>query len=252
MPNWCYNSATITGPKEDLAKFVKAISSPIDEETRDDYDLTLIYPTPKKLVETTAGFYSAKPNENWAKMLAEGEMTQEWHDELVRHNAEGYAKDQANLAKYGYKNWYEWNIAHWGTKWAPRVEYFDFHRDENDEQWRVELRYETAWSPPSGLLLEISRQFPTLTFFTTFDEESQAYVGCEIFEDGNIFDCYLEPGSGMVPGDLNERWEAIQTKFSNHDDDAFQDLLDWQCDVRDVTERLALAKYEDWSSSLSR
>lgn len=254
MPNWCYNSATISGPKEDLDKFVQAISSPIDEEVRDDYDLTLPYPTPQELKDTKAGFYFPEPHENWKRMLADGEVTQEWYDELVRNNAEGYAKDQANVAKYGYKNWYDWNIAHWGTKWAPRVEHFDYNNDHYDGDWRVELRYETAWAPPSGLILELSRQFPTLTFHTTFDEESQAYVGCEIFENGHMFDGYLEPGSASVPSELNERYEAIQEKFRNGDpdDDAFQDLLDWQCDAKDVTEDLALTKYNDWASSLSR
>lgn len=240
MPNWCYNSATISGSKQDLDKFVQAIT--VEEG---NYDLTLPYPTPQELVETTAGFYSAEPNSNWAQLLADGEITQEWHDELVQKNAEGYAKDQANLAKYGYKNWYDWNCAHWGTKWAPRVEDFDFHNDATDGQWRVEIRYETAWAPPTGLLVKLSELFPTLTFHTTFDEESQAYVGCEIFENGEIFEGYLEPHQTNLPEGFPERWEAIQAKFQNDDDDAFQDLLDFQSDLKDVAELIALRQQEE-------
>lgn len=249
MPNWCYNSATISGPKEDLVKFVKAISSPIDEETREDYDLTLPFPTPKELVETTAGHYTAEPNSNWAKLLANGEITQEWHDELVRNNAEGYAKDQANLAKYGYKNWYDWNIDNWGTKWSPRVEDFDLHDDATDGQWRVEVRYETAWAPPTKLIAKLSELFPTLKFYTTFDEESQAFVGCEIFTEGQVFGTYFEPCGKDLPEGFAERWEAIRAKFENDDDDAFQDLLDFQSDLTDVAELEAERLYEEYLTS---
>lgn len=245
MPNWCYNSATITGPKQDLVKFVRAISSPNDEEIREDYDLTLPFPTPKELVETSASFFTAEPNSEWAERLAEGKMTQEWYDELVRNNAEGYAKHQANLAKYGYKDWYDWNIANWGTKWAPRVEDFDFNDDATDGQWRVEIRYDTAWAPPTKLMAKLSKLFPTLMFHTTFDEESQAFIGCEIFVNGEVFGSCFDPWMDELPGDFVERWDAIQAKFENGDpdDDAFQDLLDWQSDLKDVAEIRALDSY---------
>ena len=214
--------------------------------------MTLPFPTPKELVETTAGFYSAEPNENWTNLLAKGEITQEWYDELVQKNAEGYAKDQANLAKYGYKNWYDWNIANWGTKWSPRVEDFDYDNDAVDGQWRVEIRYETAWAPPTKLLQTLSRLFPTLTFHTTFDEESQAFVGCEIFVNGNVYEEYFEPGQDDLPGDFSKRWDAIQAKFENDDDDAFQDLLDWQSDLKDVAETRALAQLEEYFTAVSK
>lgn len=251
MPNWCYNSATITGPKEDLDKFVQAITvtNPADG---DEYDLTLPFPTPQELQDTTSSYFTIEPNENWAKMLAEGKMSQEWYDQLVRNNAEGYAKQQANLAKYGYKDWYDWNIDNWGTKWAPRVEDFDYSDGVDGYGARIEMRYDTAWSPPSKLIQALSGLFPTLKFHTTFDEESQAYVGCEIFENGLMFEGYMEPGTASVPSELSKRWEAIQAKFENDDDDAFQDLLDWQCDAKDVTEDLALAKHKVWKGSLSR
>lgn len=238
MPNWCYNSATISGPKQDLDKFVQAITV-----SQGEYDLTLPFPTPNELVETTAGHYTAEPNANWAKLLANGEITQEWHDELVRKNAEGYAKDQANLAEYGYKNWYDWNIDNWGTKWSPRVEDFDFHEDTVDGQWRVEVRYDTAWAPPTKLMMRLSTLFPTLTFHTTFDEESQAFVGCEIFVNGEIFDSCFEPAGKNLPEGFAERWDAIRVKFENDDDDAFQDLLDYQSDLRDIAETEALDNY---------
>lgn len=237
-----------------MGKFIQAISSPNDEEPREDYDLTLPFPTPKELVETTAGFFTAKPNENWAKHLADGTITQEWHDELVRNNAEGYIKNQENLIKYGHKDWYDWNIANWGTKWSPRVEDLDYSDGVDGYGACIDLRYETAWAPPTKLLQTLSRLFPTLKFHTTFDEESQAFVGCEIFMNGNVYGEYFEPGRDDLPGDFSKRWDAIQAKFENGDpdDDAFQDLLDWQCDLKDVAETRALAQLAEYFTAVSK
>lgn len=63
------------------------------------------------------------------------------------HGPEQEARDkkQAEMVrKYGYKSWYDWNVANWGTKWdlceptLTRV-------DDNT----VEISAETAWSPPT-------------------------------------------------------------------------------------------------------
>ena len=55
-------------------------------------------------------------------------------------------KKQADMiAKYGYKSWYDWNIAHWGTKW----DLCDVVLNRIDEN-TVEIHAETAWSPPTN------------------------------------------------------------------------------------------------------
>ena len=47
------------------------------------------------------------------------------------------------------ENWYEWNVANWGTKWDVNI---DIEYDQmvrlNDET--LEFRFDTAWSPPTG------------------------------------------------------------------------------------------------------
>jgi hypothetical protein len=65
--------------------------------------------------------------------------------ELLDTVAQFGANDQekANLEKYGYASWYDWNIAHWGTKW-------DFALDcvENPDPNTVTASFDSAWSPP--------------------------------------------------------------------------------------------------------
>lgn len=249
MPNWAYNNMTVQGPNEDLERFLEAIRLPENDGATTsmgadagNYDLALLYPTPKELAETTSGYYTAEPHPNWAVSLAEGKMTQEWYDELVRTNAEGYKRDQENLAKYGYKNWYDWNCDNWGTKWSPRVEQVEFM----PEHKQIAMYYETAWCPASGLIRKISELFPTLLFTVSYEEESDAFIGCEMFHQGRLVGKDYDP---YAIDELPERFrqdvaDAQAKVIQSHSDDpdsddwvdARIDLTDLYHDVRDYVE----------------
>lgn len=243
MPNWCYNDITIHGPADDLQRFMDAVTLPENDgaktsmgEDAGDYDFSLLYPTPKELADTTAGFFSPEPHPNWAVMLAKGEMTQEWHDELVRNNAEGWQKFQDNIAKYGYKDWYDWNCDNWGTKWSPRIDSLALDAANN----AIQGRYDTAWSPATGLLTKISEQFPSLIFKVTFEEESNAFIGSEIFFQGNVFEVSYDPAN---PEGYPEQFKEQVTKVLNtlrendwdFDSDEYHAYLDLQSVLRDAT-----------------
>jgi hypothetical protein len=207
MPNWCYNYLTVEGERTELDRFVEAV-------TLNDggYDLSLIFPTPQELAETPALF---------------GVETE---------------KQQDNLAKYGYKDWYDWNCANWGTKWSPFVEDFEY---ETDSPFiRVEARFDTAWCPSTGLMKEISRQFPTLVFEVTSDEESQAFVCCEIFSAGEMVSVSFDPFAfDELPEviadrmrEAHDRWEKECEAGSDSDDynGAWLDWLDACQELREI------------------
>lgn len=189
MPNWCYQNLTVRGDKEEIKRFCDAI------RLDDRLSLNHLYPTPQELIDTDAGHFTAEPNPNWKNLLANKEITQEWYDELVQRNAEGYAKNQENIAKYGYGDWYDWNCAKWGTKWgACEVSITDV----GDEFCNI--KYESAWSPASGLIAKISSLFPKLMFSITFTEESDAFAGVEVFVNGEIIGEYvMEPELDELP-----------------------------------------------------
>jgi hypothetical protein len=44
-------------------------------------------------------------------------------------------------------NWYDWNLAHWGTKW----DVLPFSFDIQEEQGTIWMSFETAWGPPLNL-----------------------------------------------------------------------------------------------------
>ncbi len=112
MPNWCSNGITLR--HADPAMIDRVMNGK-------DGLLMEFIPTPQELVDTVAGFM--------------GEDKRAAHEAQMKNNIE----------KYGYKDWYDWNIAHWGTKWDVSLDSVN-RVDANT----VEASFESAWSPPTG------------------------------------------------------------------------------------------------------
>ena len=124
------------------------------------------------------------------------------------HGPEQVARDKKKKAmqdKYGYESWYEWNIAHWGTKW----DLCDVGINRIDDN-TIEVNCQTAWSPP------------THAFETMIDrgyEVRALYVGegCEyagIWDNGQ--DDYYNTTDGSkdaarkLPKELDETFNIVE------------------------------------------
>ena len=83
---------------------------------------------------------------------------------------------QAEREKYGDKNWYDWSIEHWGTKWDCRDTYINGNRVE----------FTTAWDFPLGAMKALAKKVGTI--FCIYADENVGYNcgGCFIKEDGSI------------------------------------------------------------------
>ena len=80
MPNWCSNTITIRGEKEDIDRFESFLNEGGGKEW-----FTFFRPLPNELEDTTASF------------------TAEQNQELIE--------------KYGHSDWYSWSVENWGCKW---------------------------------------------------------------------------------------------------------------------------------------
>ena len=77
-----------------------------------------------------------------------------------------------NTKRYGYKDWYDWSIANWGTKWnASETRVFD-----------KGIQFDTAWSCPVSLLKELSKHTPIVVSFA--DEDTGSNYGIYEFNNG--------------------------------------------------------------------
>ena len=129
MPNNITNILEVKGPKEDVAAFKKKVCHYIkDEEGKRKlvFDFETTVPIPKELNVEDSSDPKMKPIY------------------------------EANLKKYGYKDWY-WNAYGFG-KPTPIQNGYRF-------------RFDTAWSPPSSWLETTARLFPSLEFKDAWIDE---------------------------------------------------------------------------------
>ena len=155
MPNWCTNHITLR----------HADPAMIDRVIKAQEGLLMEFiPTPQALIETVAG--------------SVGE------DKAAAHEAQM----KSNIELYGYKDWYDWNIANWGTKWD-----FNLEICEREDANTVNASFDSAWAPPC-----------------------QAYE--KLIEMGfHVKAYYCEPGMGFVgvwEGDMENGWDDDYHDYS--------------------------------------
>jgi hypothetical protein len=166
MPNWCDNRLHISGDIETIKTFIQKVTNTEEqaEKRRQRYDiLQNLYPCPQELTDTVSGFS---------------------HDENVQ--SERQQKYDANKAKYGYKDWYDWQYAKWGTKWGDSDT--DIIDPEPfitpDGRAHAEFVFQSPWSPPIEGIAHITTMFPTLEFGIAYYEEGMDFYGFCNFVDG--------------------------------------------------------------------
>ena len=82
--------------------------------------------------------------------------------------------DQAT-AKKSPNWWHDWNCEHWGTKWNCT----------HHGKWENEvIRFDTAWSPPFPIVLELSKMFKDVVFALRYDEPGMGFGGDYICING--------------------------------------------------------------------
>ena len=181
MPNWVFTQMEVRGSEEEVKRFRDGIG---EKGFCESY-----FPCPQELRDTLSGWSS---------------------DQAVQ--AEREKQYEANIAKYGYRDWYDWSCANWGTKWGDCDFQMDDPYDKGDT-WVSHAQYNTAWSPAEGALKTISAMFPTLLFITEFDEEGGHFAGVTAYRDGVII-----YDNGFVPADYEGEldWENDDSIESFH------------------------------------
>jgi len=197
MPNWCNNNTTVRGSGPEIARLWDAmeLESPFVSEYEGEvtHRISNLMPMPAELEDTTSPSPSSPdPDPNWANLLANGEISKEWHDTLVADRARAYHEAERNLAEHGYRNWWDWQLAHWGVKWGDsslEYEMFIYNEDGTDrvDDAELELKYETPWGPfADEFFAHISKEFPTLTFVTVYEEPGMCFAGGTKFQNGKL------------------------------------------------------------------
>jgi hypothetical protein len=134
--------------------------------------------------------------------------------------------EKRNIEKHGFTNWYDWNVANWGTKWDVNNDGNTVSVDEGATG--VEIYFNTAWSPPLGFY----EHMEGLGFGVQALYYEMGMAFCGAWEDG--CDSYYDITGDSnwvvknIPSDIDEafnisgsmeEWEAEEAAETEEDTD---------------------------------
>lgn len=153
MPNWVYNSLVIEGDADVLARIEAQVSAPFLAKHLDWQSNEL----KEQMVEQPFSYWNIIKPTN----------LDEYHD-------------KPNGKQDHVDHWYAWNNRNWGVKWeASSVE---AHHPEDGKA--LCYTFESPWGIPNEVMLELSRQYPTVTLELEFQEEN-GWGGTIVYDNGN-------------------------------------------------------------------
>lgn len=162
MPNWVSNSITVEGKPELINQIREQVSKPYVMPVQSNGDLA--YTVKDVPVDSVFSFWNIiKPTD-----------------------MEAYPKqpDYKSDKPYAGDDWYSWNNRNWGVKWdATSADLV--HDEPNGENHVLVYNFETAWGMPTPVLIELSKQFPSVLITNEYMEET-GWGGEMEIANGNI------------------------------------------------------------------
>jgi hypothetical protein len=201
MPNHVTTVCTVTGPS--VARFREHHFTDRDGAPR--FDFNTIIPTPEPIsgtessTDVTLGLMALNGQRDSNQFLQHLSL-----EEQISRATQGAAHTQAELFAWlkahrpealskaersrrafdetGYLNWYEWNIAMWGTKWNA----YDCAIRSLDNE-RLVFVFDTAWSFPMPVFQKLRLLYPDLVFDVASFDEGWGFACTGCFGGANDF-----------------------------------------------------------------
>ena len=200
MPNWVYNTLTIEGSEEEIAKVKAQLGKPIQKRYAEDKEVSI---------------YSNPIISFWNIIAPPDDKLDEYFE------THGYSPDKGNTGQ-GEFNWYNFNNSKWGTKWDIAVGDEEKYSDTSlveEHSTVLRYRFNTAWSPPLPVIEELSLQYPKLEITLEYEEE-QGWGGEILWteEGSSIVREYDIPNSHKDYVDRDEVDNCICQRDEDEDD----------------------------------
>jgi hypothetical protein len=176
MPNHIQNRLVVTAnSNEELKDFLLRIKSAEHFDGKEqEIDFNQIIPMPTILRGTEASsrtddaiyYYLAKTNqEEMVSCILQHH--QFYTMDRFANRSEKELNELLEIGKKyveifkecGAKDWYDWSICHWGTKWNAYETYL-----ETLDECSVILSFHTAWCGVPRIIQKLAEMFPTITF----------------------------------------------------------------------------------------
>jgi len=234
MPNYCENTLEVVCTRELFDSVVSPMLF-VSNDSSHEYPDTLLngkrfsfrafLPTPSDLqgISAPARIVTEAERNEWLRAKENGEhpfggapITQEMHDEF--------------LSKYGFTDWYFWQIHHWGTKWDADVYNIAFEQKENtfgEDFVQLRVNFNTAWSPPNEWFDRLTYALGEQAVYMElrYSEEGLDFAGTYYFDAGERWDAegriYMIQDSTGLPityDQRSQRWRNENGHFVSDDD----------------------------------
>ena len=183
MPNWCANTITISHP--DMAMMKRVVKGYNQHRLLDEF-----IPIPLELKEGAMNMDELMKIRNW-----------EYKKELDK------VREELNRKYFGYKDWYDFCVSEWGTKWdiGRDITYSPTLRIKDIKNKTVTFDFDSAWSFPSGAYEKLSDM--------GFSIRAMYYEGgvgfCGIWEDGNEETYGIEGDSIWVKENIPQEIDQV-------------------------------------------
>lgn len=114
------------------------------------------------------------PNWCWNHLEVSGDEKQlhEFVEKSMNAHKETEFSFEGTLPRGDRKDWYEWSIANWGTKWDA----CEPHINHDDKDY-FSVNFESAWGPPIQWVDNIMQDFPDLCFTLEYEEPGMCFGG---------------------------------------------------------------------------
>lgn len=192
MPNWVITRIQISGDEDKIKEFEDKMLD-LSEGAEQVFTFNRVKQRPEELENTISP--DPRPQTRKVKDLEGNEIVVEVYQSVINeweiqaaikrgetppepipcNNATPEQREELIL-KYGRSNWYDWNLHNWGTKWDAKEAFYN-------QEDKI-LQFETAWSCPDTILLEMFEQFPDLHFEGSYADEdfgsNAGYIGNDV------------------------------------------------------------------------
>jgi hypothetical protein len=184
MPNWCVNQVDIEGDESEVAKLVEFVKT--DECA---FDFRKIVPPPdtdryKGTSSSNTFICGCATESRVVGKFEDGNDKYGWFigETEVLFDGKCPIHDKPSTMN-DPENWYQWNVANWGTKWDA-AEVWSARADEIILGGSQSYNFDTAWSPCEPVIAALAEQFPKVRIVHRYCEAGMGFAGEVLYIDG--------------------------------------------------------------------
>jgi len=220
MPNWVTNK--ITAPKH-------VIEAVVNEEGRIDFNLMAPFPGPRGAdwsgifmdAETAAkaALNMSLSSHPLVAALEDANRRDVNIEKMTDASFQQFIGMLENYRACGHLHGMDWARKKWGTKWNAR-------ESEHDVEAGT-AQFDTAWSFPEGVLVELSRRFPGDEITVTFaDEDIGSNCGVFTLKAGETISSDIAPNWNNMSNEDKKKWRMFAYQVKGYSESKIAEFED--------------------------